>query len=113
MSCNTEIKTGIKVGCFPHCGNIETCLTANVSGEHHIEYNFKGQVVTFPFGAIQNGKLCFPNCFNECAEAHFRIVQPNGCYLEFENQINFLITIKPVTNKIPVLENCLPTCEKS
>jgi hypothetical protein len=66
------------VGCFTHCGKIDSGLIANHSGIHTIVFSFRGVTTTHKVYARKGQSIIFNDYFNEDAETLFKIYEPNG-----------------------------------
>lgn len=72
------------VGCFTHCGDIDTGLIANHSGIHTLMFEFRGVVRVFKTYARQGENIVIHDYFNENGEQYFKIYEPNGHRYVFE-----------------------------
>ncbi len=66
------------VGCFTHCGDIDTGLIANHSGIHTIMFDFRGVNIRHKTYARKGQSIVIHDYFNEDAEVLFKIFEPNG-----------------------------------
>jgi len=66
------------VGCFTHCGDINTGLIANHSGIHTIVFEFRSVVRTFETYARKGESIIIHDYFNEDSEQYFKVYEPNG-----------------------------------
>ena len=72
------------VGCFTHCGDIDTGLLANSSGIHTLMFDFRGVTRIVKVYARKGESIKIPNKFNESSEQHFKIYDPIGQRYVFE-----------------------------
>ena len=66
------------VGCFTHCGDIDTGLIANYSGIHTLVFTFRSTTFIFKEYARKGQTLKINNYFNEDAETTFKVFNPDG-----------------------------------
>lgn len=77
MDCKPD-RIVLDVGCFTHCGKIDSGILANHSGIHKIYYDFRGVTSVVPTYARKGESIVLINTFNEDAEIYFRIKNPDG-----------------------------------
>lgn len=105
------------VGCFTHCGDIDTGLIANHSGIHTIMFDFRGVTRVFKTYARKGETIVIHDYFNEDSEQYFKIFEPSGKRYVFEKYWPWaahcskhdLFKIKIKIGKI-ITEPCNPIC---
>lgn len=99
MNCNS-CATYYNIGCFGHCGSIDTGFVATQAGTHQVVVSFLGarKVVEADFEVDE--AIVIPNgTLNEDSEAYFTIIMPDGeDFTHSANEIDY--TCFKVTTKI-------------